>query len=93
MCIRDRRWVDRECWDQQAGAYREPGSEGREVSAYGATMMLAALRELALVTGDGRYLVRYQSCLDSLHRAGIYREGRDRTGPGLAIQLELQPGS
>ncbi len=90
------RWLDRERWDAGSQAYVEkPEKEGApaKVPALGAVATLGALRDMALTTGDGRYLTRYAQYLESLAARGLVREPADRAAAGLAPEVAFEGGS
>lgn len=81
------RWVDRERWDQTSQAYVEKTGETAKAPAMAAVALLGALRDMALTTGDGRYLTRYMQYLDSLVGRGLIRSPADRSASGLAPEV------
>ena len=81
-------WLDAELWSREVNAYAEVDSKGvRRAPLFGAVAVLGALREMALVTDDGRYLLRYRQYLETLHGRGLVREGEARIAPGLALEV------
>ncbi len=89
---RSLRWLDRERWDRSTRAYANAETKGK-VAVLDAVAVLGALRAMALETGDGRYLMRYQQYLSSLGAGGLLRPGQDRRAPGLAAEVALRSGS
>lgn len=93
------RWLDRERWDPGLGTYAEKAEKADQggapikVPTYGAAATLGALRDMALTTGDGRYLTRYVQSLESLAARGLVRAPSDRTGAGLAAEVVFTGGS
>lgn len=82
------RWLDRERWDQTSQAYVErAGDNTTKAPAMAAVALLGALRDMALTTGDGRYLTRYMQYLDSLAGRGLIRSTADRAASGLAPEV------
>jgi len=79
-------WLDSARWDAEAQAYVEGGS-ARRASLAGAASVLGALREMALTTNDGRYLLRYKQYLESLHDRGFFVSPDDRRAPALASEF------
>lgn len=75
-------WLDASRWDPTARAYVERGK--KEVKVFAALAVLGALRDMALQTGDGRYLMRYKQYFESLRAAGLFQEGSSSAPPGLA---------
>jgi hypothetical protein len=83
-------WLDSELWDSKAQAYLESGPKGgRRAPLFGSAAVLGALREMALETQDGRYLVRYKQFLESLERNGMIREATGSIAPGLAPETKF----
>jgi hypothetical protein len=82
-------WLDAKRWDPKAKAYVEKGSKGNKAPLFGAVAVLAALREMALETGDGRYLARYQQYFESLRARGFIREAASRIAPGLRAEVDF----
>ncbi|MGE0709503.1 MAG: hypothetical protein AB7T09_16115 [Planctomycetota bacterium] len=76
------RLVDERFWNQEAGAYCEI-SGAKRAELFGAAALLGGLRELALETGDGRYLLRYRQFLQRLHGSGWYEPASGNTPAGL----------
>lgn len=74
-------WLDTNRWDSTLQAYVEKSKKGVDLKS--AMAILGALREMALATGDGRYLLRYEQYLTSLRAGGLYREPGGSTPPGL----------
>lgn len=84
------RWLDSELWDSRAQAYLEKGPKGaKRAPLFGSAAVLGALREMALETKDGRYLVRYKQFLESLQRNGLIREASSNVAPGLASEAKF----
>lgn len=89
------RWLDRERWDASSLAYVEraqgaaPG--GGKASALGALAVLGALRDMALTTGDGRYLTRYRQYLEGLADRGLLRDATDKAAAGVAPEVTFEP--
>ncbi|RMG10061.1 MAG: hypothetical protein D6731_18155 [Planctomycetota bacterium] len=80
--------LDKERWDPARRVYTE--EKGSTVPLFGAAAVLGALRELALTTGDGRYLTRFRQYLEGLERAGLFRAANDKAPPGYVSELKLQ---
>lgn len=87
------RFLERERWHAAARTYLEPkvGNAERHAKLLGAASILGALRELAVHTQDGRALMRYQQCLESLHARGLYRRPGDKVPPSLAVEVDESP--
>lgn len=81
------RWLDRERWDQKAQAYVEKTGDTGKAPAMAAVALLAALRDMALTTGDGRYLTRHMQYLESLVDRGLLRPAADRSASGFAPEV------
>lgn len=79
--------LDEHFWDTKAKAYVPSGRKGTRVRE--AASLLGALREVALATGDGRYIFRYHQYLSHLHKAGWFQAGTSSTPPGFATEVEL----
>lgn len=92
--LRTARWLDRERWDGQARTYVEmvANKPSTKLGPLGALGLLAALRELSLVTDDGRYLERYRQVLESLSARGLVRAPADKVGLGLAAEVAFEGG-
>lgn len=93
--LRTLRWLDKERWDGAAQAYVESTADGKpspRVGPGGGLAVLAALRQAARLTGDGRYLERYRQYLETLAGKGLLRAAGDRVAPGFAPEVVLGPG-
>ena len=92
--LRTARWLDRERWDAQARTYVEvvANKPSTKLGPLGALGLLGALRELSLVTDDGRYLERYRQVLESLSARGLVRAPADKVGLGLAAEVAFEGG-
>ena len=84
--------LDRQRWQTSLSAYTET-SASPKAFLRGASSVLGALRELALDTGDGRYLARYRQYLESLSNGDFQVEGSGRTAPHLAAEITFEAGS
>ena len=81
--------LDGRYWDRGARAYVSRGGKGAPIHEVAA--VLGALRELALATGDGRYLYRYREYLAQLNEAGWYEAGTSSAPAGLRAELQFPP--
>ncbi|MBL4844493.1 MAG: hypothetical protein JKY65_03110 [Planctomycetes bacterium] len=79
--------LDRHFWDAKSNAFRPSGRKGTRVRE--AASLLGALRGIALVTGDGRYIYRYRQYLAHLHEAGWFQTGTSSTPPGFRAEVML----
>jgi hypothetical protein len=84
--------LDRRRWSPTLRAYTE-NDRAPKASGFGAVAVLGALRELALITSDGRYLGRYRQYLQSLSDNGFYPECSGTESPRLATTVTFQAGS
>lgn len=92
--LRTVRWLDRERWDPAAQAWVEQvdGKASTKLTPMATMAVLGAMRDLALLTDDGRFLERYRQVLESLSARGLTRRGADRAGPGFAGEVLLEGG-
>lgn len=81
------RWLDRERWDQKAQGYVEKTGDTAKAPAMAAVALLGALRDMALTTGDGRYLTRHMQYLESLVDRGLIRPAADRSASGFTPEV------
>lgn len=82
------RFLEQDRWVSQAGTYLEPKKgNSRSASLLGSAALLGALRSMAIRAEDGRALMRYRQCLDSLQAHGLYKAPGERTPPTLASEI------
>ena len=79
--------LDEYFWDAKNKAFTPAGRPGTRVRE--AASLLAALREVGLATGDGRYIFRYRQYLTHLHDAGWFQPGTSSTPPGFEAEVVL----
>lgn len=85
------RWLDAAMWDEDAQAYVEKDGKGRRAPAVGAIAVLGALRDMALLTGEGSYLLRYRQHLANLRDGGLVREASGLDAPSLSPAIDFGP--
>lgn len=79
--------LDEHFWDAKSKAFKPGGRKGTRVRE--AAALLGALRQIALLTGDGRYIFRYRQYLSHLHDAGWFQAGTSSTPPGFQAEVVL----
>ena len=88
-------WLDRHAWDLPARSFLQPDSneDRRELSPFGAAATLAALRELALATGDGRLIERHRDFLRTLHQNQFTLDPDGSQPAAFNFRITIRPGS
>jgi hypothetical protein len=64
-------WIEDKNWDRERRAYLEIPGMGQKLTSRDAFAVLGALRDLALETGDVRYLTRYKLYLSYLRQRSL----------------------
>lgn len=76
------RWLEDKRWDKARRAYVDEQGKGTRTRALDAAAVLGGLRDMALETGDARYLLRYKAYLGTLRARGLFLSASARArGP------------
>jgi hypothetical protein len=78
------KWLEDARWDGKRRAYVEEKGKGTKTRAVDAAAVLGALRDVALDTGDARYLLRYKDYLTTLRARGLFLAETARSRADLA---------
>lgn len=66
------RWLEDKRWDKDRRAYVDEPGKGTKSRAIDAAGVLGGLRDMAIETGDARYLLRYKAYLQTLQSHGLF---------------------
>ncbi len=66
------RWLDEKRWDKERRVYSEEPGKPVTTKAKDAASVLGAFRDMALETGDCRYLLSYKTYLSTLTARGLF---------------------